>query len=46
MMLKKMELSYGIAKWRSGDGAVGADEVTATYDEEQWTIEKKSRWIS
>lgn len=42
----KEEITCSIAKWRSGDGAVGSDNVTATYKDEKWTIKKDGRWIS
>ncbi len=42
----KEEATYSIAKWRSGDGAVGADQVKANYRKGLWNISRKDSWIS
>lgn len=39
-------ITCSLKKWRSGLGAVGADAVTAKYDQQDWKIEAESMWIS
>lgn len=39
-------LVCGISKWRSGDGAIGADKVTVSNDGTQWNIDLDEMWIS
>lgn len=43
---KEKQITYSIKKWRGGDGAVGADLVTASYSSGKWKISKKNVWIS
>ena len=43
---EKQEISYSVAKWRSGLGAVGSDDAVAKYDKEGWKITKNNTWIS
>lgn len=38
-------IKCAISKWRSGLGAIGADE-TAEYDGSDWKIKKDNQWIS
>lgn len=42
----KEEITCGISKWRSGLGAIGANEVTATLKDGSWVITKDGNWIS
>jgi hypothetical protein len=42
----KEEITCGISKWRSGDGAIGADHVTAVLKDGIWEITKEGNWIS
>lgn len=41
---KKIRCS--IEKWRSGLGAIGSENVTATYDDGQWKVKLGNMWIS
>lgn len=43
---KKMTLTYGIEKWRSGLGAIGSDKATAKFKDGEWKITKEDMWIS
>lgn len=43
---KAKEFNYSIQKWRSGLGAIGADDASAKYKDGEWTIKKGSMWIS
>jgi hypothetical protein len=43
---KSKELTCGIKKWRSGDGAIGADSVTVKFDGNTWIVTKEGSWIS
>lgn len=38
-------IECAISKWRSGLGAIGADE-TAEFDASKWRISKENQWIS
>ena len=40
------KITYAIKKWRSGNGAIGANDVTAKFNGTEWTITKKDMWIS
>ncbi|MDF2905564.1 MAG: hypothetical protein K0R34_885 [Herbinix sp.] len=42
----KEVITCAISKWRSGDGAIGADDVTATLKDGVWEISKEGNWIS
>jgi hypothetical protein len=42
----KEEIKCAISKWRSGDGAIGADDVTAVLKSNIWEITKEGKWIS
>ena len=42
----KEEITCSIEKWRSGLGAIGAEEVTATLKDGKWSITKEGNWIS
>jgi hypothetical protein len=42
----KEEIKCAISKWRSGDGAIGADDVTAVLKNNIWEITKEGNWIS
>ncbi len=42
----KEEIKCAISKWRSGDGAIGADDVTAVLKNGSWEITKEGNWIS
>lgn len=55
ILIKISKLSYSkdnkrircsIEKWRSGKGAIGSDDVTATYEKGPWKIEYGRMWIS
>ena len=55
ILIKISEITYdenkevikcAISKWRSGTGAIGADDVTAVLKEESWEITKEGNWIS
>jgi hypothetical protein len=39
-------ITCAIEKWRSGLGAIGSSDVTATYDGTEWKIKKENMWIS
>jgi hypothetical protein len=39
-------LTCGIKKWRSGLGAIGADDVTAEFNGSTWEVTRKNEWIS
>ena len=43
---KKEEIKCAMSKWRSGDGAIGADDVTAVLKNGGWKITKEGNWIS
>lgn len=43
---EKSEITCSIKKWRSGKGAIGADDVTATLEAGTWKITKEGMWIS
>jgi hypothetical protein len=43
---KKSKITCATKKWRSGLGAVGANEVIASYDGKEWNIKKDGMWIS
>lgn len=43
---EKTEITYGIEKWRSGDGAIGTDQATAKFKDGQWVIQNENMWIS
>lgn len=43
---EKEEITCSIEKWRSGLGAIGANEVTATFKDDKWNIVKEGNWIS
>ena len=40
------KITYAIKKWRSGNGAIGADDVTAEFNGTEWKIIKNDMWIS
>ncbi len=42
----KEEIKCAISKWRGGDGAIGADDVTAVLKNGIWEIAKEGKWIS
>lgn len=42
----KEEIKCAISKWRSGKGAIGADDVTAVLKNGVWEITKEGKWIS
>lgn len=42
----KIKISCAISKWRSGDGAIGSDKVTAQLLDGKWKISKENSWIS
>ncbi|MFT4144142.1 MAG: DUF3221 domain-containing protein [Mobilitalea sp.] len=42
----KNEITCSIKKWRSGTGAIGSDDVTATLEDGTWKITKEGMWIS
>lgn len=55
ILIKISEITYdenkevikcAISKWRSGTGAIGADDVTAVLKEGSWEITKEGNWIS
>ncbi len=43
---EKSEITCSIKKWRSGKGAIGADDVTAILENGTWKITKEGMWIS
>ncbi len=43
---KKEVITCSVSKWRGGDGAIGASEVTAAFVKGQWEITKEGNWIS
>ncbi|MBH1940811.1 DUF3221 domain-containing protein [Mobilitalea sibirica] len=43
---KKKTITCAIEKWRSGLGAIGAEDVKAKYDDGDWDITKQGNWIS
>ncbi|MGF7143550.1 hypothetical protein HNQ56_001977 [Anaerotaenia torta] len=43
---KKETITCGISKWRSGKGAIGANEVTARLKNGIWEITREGEWIS
>lgn len=43
---EKQKLTCAISKWRGGDGAVGAETVTAQLLNGEWKITKEGSWIS
>lgn len=40
------KFTYSISKWRSGDGAIGSSNSTATYNGTKWEIKNEGCWIS
>lgn len=42
----KVKITCAIKKWRSGDGAIGSDDVTAKCKDGKWEITKDGMWIS
>ncbi len=42
----KSEITCSIKKWRSGKGAIGSNDVTATLEDGTWKIVKDGMWIS
>jgi hypothetical protein len=43
---KQEKIICAVKKWRSGDGAVGSDEVTAQLEGNVWKVTKQAMWIS
>lgn len=43
---KEKSISCSIDKWRSGTGAIGANDVTAEYKDGKWDITLSDMWIS
>ncbi len=43
---RKERLTCATSKWRGGDGAIGADDVTAVLRNGTWEITKEGNWIS
>jgi hypothetical protein len=43
---RDQKITCSVKKWRSGDGAIGANEVTAKYKDGEWKITKSGMWIS
>lgn len=44
--LQNDSFSFSASKWRSGLGAIGADNCTATCADGVWTYQTGARWIS
>jgi hypothetical protein len=42
----KNKITCSTKKWRSGLGAIGAEDVTAKFDGTEWIITKDGMWIS
>lgn len=43
---KNSSFTFSVSKWRSGDGALGYSDCTATQEVNYWSYDYKNAWVS